>query len=144
MTVVEKQSGYLLEELHFAHDALIRAMAALDELTRGPLPTKDCIVEARWNISRASLARRTLWNKIFNHLSRRKCDSTARDLSRLKENDMALLRASSAHVSRWGIDAVMLDWGGYCLASLDIRKKMKAALGAEKRVLYPMLQADNG
>jgi hypothetical protein len=56
---------------------------------------------------------------------------------------MAMLRASSAHVARWGIDAVMFDWAGYSLASLDIRWKMKAVLGAEKRLLYPLL-ADNG
>jgi hypothetical protein len=119
-------------------------MAVLDELTRGALPGKDSIVEARWNISRASLARRVLWNKISDHLSRRQCDITTRDLRALMGSDMALLRASSAHLSRWGIDAVMLDWSGYCTASLDIRWKMDAAVEAEKRLLYPMLQADPG
>jgi hypothetical protein len=34
----------------------------------------------------------------------------------------------------------MGDWPGYCEASNAIRWKMKAAIGGEKRILYPLLE----
>lgn len=142
-TIDRGHSAHLLAEFRLAHDALVRTMADLDDLTRGPLPSKAQIVEARWRISRASLARRMLWKRVYDHLSRFIVQSSSSDLNRLQEADTALLRASSAHVSRWGIDAVISDWSGYCQASLEIRWKMKACMGAEKRLVYPMLQADH-
>lgn len=141
LSVAARSSEFLLEELRLAHRALVQAITDLDQLTRETLPTKARIVEARWNISRTSLARRMQWNRILQHLSCSAGRDCKPELRRLQENDLALLRASSAHVSRWNIDAVMKDWPGYCLASAEIRWRMKAAIGAEKRLLYPMLKA---
>lgn len=100
---------------------------------------KERIIEARWNISRASLARRTLWNRIHAYLLVRATGAAAVDLRKLQEGDMLLLRSSTAHVSRWTIFAVMREWAAYCEASRAIRWKMKAAIAAEQRVLYPLL-----
>lgn len=114
-------------------------MAELDTLVRGPVPPKNDVIDARWKISRASLARRTLWYSIHRHLSTRVAGQNAIELKRLYENDMILLRASSEHVAKWSIAAVMRDWEGYGVASNAIRWKMKAAIGSEQRVLYPMM-----
>jgi len=133
----------MLRDLMEAHSDLRRAMADLDVLTRGPIPAKEEVIDARWNISRASLARRRLCNSIHSRLSVRASDEYARELQRLSKYDMALLRSSSEHVLKWTITAVMNDWPGYCEASRVIRWKMKAAIGAEQRFLYPMLEAAN-
>lgn len=135
----DAQARLLLTELREAHDRLLAAMAELDELTRGPVPAKARIIDARWNISRASLARRTLWNRIHAYLLVRATGAAAVDLHKLKEDDRALLRASTAHVSRWTVDSVMKEWAAYCEASAQIRWKMKAAIAAEQRVVYPLL-----
>lgn len=137
--LAHKHSQLLLAELQEAHGKILEAMSELDKLTNGPLPTRACVIDARWAISRASLARRMLWSRVYAHLSCRASTEDETDLRRLQEADRALLRASSEHVSKWGIDAVMRDWAGYCEASNAIRWKMKAAIGAEKRLLYPML-----
>lgn len=138
-----RQSALLLAEMQEAHKRLLQAMAELDDLTRGPLPTKERIIDARWSISRASLARRMLWSRVFTHLSSRASTDDLRELSRLQEADRTLLRLSSAHVSRWNIDTIIPDWAAYCAASAAIRWKMKAAMGAEKRLIYPMLDAQH-
>lgn len=135
------QFSRLLAEMQEAHERLLRAMADLDRLTRGPLPTKKRIIDARWAISRASLARRKLWGDVYAHLLGRVSKEDEADLRRLQEADRALLRSSTGHVSTWRIDAVMQNWPAYCVASNAIRWKMKAAIGAEKRLLYPMLGA---
>lgn len=137
----DKLSAVLLAEFQEAHQKLLQAMAELDTLTRGALPSNELIIDARWTISRASLSRRTLWNRVYAHLSSCGSSEDAADLRRLQESDMALLRSSSEHVSRWKIDAILKDWPTYCEASRGIRWKMKAALGGEKRLLYPMLEA---
>lgn len=134
------QPSALLAELRDAHELLLESMSALDKLTRGPLPSKAEVIDARWRISRRSLRRRGLWNRIFQHLSEQVSPIDLADLRRLREADMVLLSASSEHVSRWTIDAVMQEWPEYCGASRAIRWKMQAAVGAEKRLLYPMLQ----
>lgn len=135
----DSASAALLMQLERAHDALLKAMSDLDKLTRGPLPAKAAVIDARWNISRASLARRTLWNRIHAHLFARACQELAFDLDQLQEGDRVLLRASTEHVGKWRIETVMQDWPTYCEASKAIRWKMKAAIGAEKRVLYQAL-----
>lgn len=138
---LDPQKALMLEELREAHQKLLAAMSDLDHLTRGPPPPKERIIDARWNISRASLARRSLWNRIHIHLSRRASKQEADDLRRLQESDMALLRSSSEHVAKWNITAIVQDWPAYCEASRTIRRKMHAAIGAEQRLLYPMLGA---
>lgn len=136
----EPLTTVLLGELRDAHVKLLKAMAGLDTLARGPVPPQNEVIDARWKISRASLARRMLWYSIHRHLSPIVSDQNAIELKRLYENDMVLLRASSEHVARWSITAVMRDWEGYCVASNAIRWKMKAAIGSEQRVLYPMME----
>lgn len=135
----ESASAALLTQLEGAHYALLKAMSDLDKLTRGPLPAKAAVIDARWNISRASLARRTLWNRIHAHFFDCACQELAFDLRQLQEGDRDLLRASTEHVGKWRIETVMRDWSTYCEASRAIRWKMKAAIGAEKRVLYAAL-----
>lgn len=133
------QSSLLLAELQEAHKKLLQTMSDLDKLTSGPVPTKERVIDARWAISRASLARRLLWGRVYAHLSGCLSKEDDRDLRWLREADIALLGSSSEHVSRWKIDNVMQNWGAYCEASKAIRWRMKAAIGAEKRLLYPML-----
>ena len=137
----EHVSALFLAELEGAHAVLLDAMAALDEVTGGPLPDRPTIIDARWNIGRASLARRTLWTRIHPHLADRACARLCADLDTLQRADRALLRSSSEHVSRWTINHVLEDWSSYCEASRRMRWKMKAAIRAEKRVLYPALAA---
>lgn len=138
--IVDQTSARLLGELQTAHKLLLQAMADLDEQTRCPLPARDAIINARWTISRRSLARRNLWKKIHGHLSPRSDRGVEAELERLQDTDRSLLQASSDHVSKWKIDAVMEDWSAYCTDSREIRWKMKAAIGAEIRLLYPLLR----
>lgn len=51
-----------------------------------------------------------------------------------------MLLQSSAHVSKWTIDAVEADWPTYCAASGMMRLRMMARIDAEKRIVYPLLK----
>lgn len=102
-----KQSSIRLVEFQHVHTALLKSMTQLDELTRGPLPSKAHIVEARWEISRKSLSRRMLWSRVYTDLSCRVPNEHAADLHQLQQIDLTLLRSSSEHVSKWHIDAIL-------------------------------------
>jgi hypothetical protein len=131
----------LLAELQEAHETLLRAMAAMDILTRGQVPARAKLTSTRWNLSKASLARRMLWGKILTSLSAGLSADRTDALRRLQEGDISLLRASTHHVSKWTTEAVLANWDGYCAASRSIRRKMAAGIDAEKRILYPMLES---
>jgi hypothetical protein len=83
-----------------------------------------------------------LWSKIHTYLLDRVSQENAGDLRRLRDSDMALLRSSSEHVSKWKIETVIENWSAYCEASRAIRLNMKSAIEAEMRLLYPLLGAD--
>jgi hypothetical protein len=125
----------LAEEMECAHVALTKAIAQLAHLTAGAPPARGVVVETRWNISSASLARRSLWHRILAELSNHRFDPVRADIRLLEDADMELIRRSCAHVARWNIDAVMRDWAGYRVASKVMREKMTAAMEKERAVL---------
>lgn len=127
-------------ELHDAHEALLIALAEMEAVTRDPAADRLRFSGARWRVSNASLARRTLWQRIRQKLAQCALGADARIVEELQQADAALLRASGEHVHTWTAAAVEARWGAYCLASREIRSKMKAAMVAEQRLLYPLLE----
>lgn len=136
------RTGFWLDELKEAHESLLSAIEKLAQLTRGPLPDKGELAAVRWRVSAASLSRRLIWGRVHSLLARRVTDlKVDRELRHLQEADMSLMRASTEHVGRWSLAAIIDDWAGYCQASEAMRRKMTYAISEEKRLLYPILSA---
>ena len=136
-------SAFLLLELRNAHQNLLAAMDAMNCVTREPQPDRARYASARWRISQASLARRTLWGTIFRHLLPSVSSQEAADLEHLQTADHEMLRHSANHIAIWVLARIEADWEGYCEASRAIRWKMKSCLGAEQHILYPMLERNS-
>lgn len=136
-------SAHLLLELRNAHQNLLAAMAAMDNLTREPQTDRARYAKARWRISQASLARRTLWGTIFRHLMPRVSSEEVVHLEHLRTADQQMLRHSANHIAIWILARIEADWKGYCEASIAIRWRMKCCLDAEQRILYPMLESSS-
>ena len=138
----------LFDRLMEAHAALIGAIEELEQLTSGPNPDRQVLIDLRWAVSQGSLARRLLWGQIHTLLARSAEARFEHDFRRLQEVDVELLRASAKHVGRWTIDAIAEDWEGYCQASKLMRSQMLDAIAGEKRLLYPIIESlvtdDNG
>jgi hypothetical protein len=133
----------LCGELRQAHERLFAEMANMDVLTQAPGPDWVQFCAARWRISEASLARRTLAARIIDYLLARVGAEDVVELKRHKAADQQLLRASAAHVSAWPLKGIQSDWRGYCKASRQVRAQMSAFLRSEQRILFPML-GDSG
>lgn len=134
-----------LADLQRAHATLLEAMKEMDRVTREGTPDKVEYGNARWRIGRASLIRRSVWNAIHADLIGQVANGqAARDLQELATADLKMLRRSTCHVSEWTPAAIERNWRDYCTASRRIRSEMMACIGAEKRILYPMLQRCGG
>ena len=109
------------------------------------VPDRNCYTNARWRLSRASLRRRTLWGKVFQHLLPRAGPTDAEALESLDMANRDMLHKSAAHVGRWTMATIELDWREYCTASRAIRREMEAGISTERRIAYPLLaQAAQG
>ena len=129
-----------LSQLKEAHADLLSAIEHLERLTRGTVPTERVLVRTRWEVSKASLARRQLWGRIHAHLSAVVDQDGATQLRYLQDIEIRLMRATTRHIARWTNEAVLKDWSGYRLASAEMRSKLTDAIGGEKRILYPILE----
>lgn len=132
-------SGTLLIQLAGTHDQLVREMEKLDHLTLGSLPAASALTAARWQLSQASLRRRSLSTRIIDFLSTR-LDNGGEGLKTLREADQAMMRRSAQHVGKWSTESICRDWNGYCAASRDIRLHMRAHMLVEKQTLFPLLE----
>lgn len=132
---------FWVESLKEAHSNLVNAIVALERLTRGSCPSRQTLVDTRYNLSKASLERRLIWGRIHAYLARNASQEAESVLRTLQEADIALLGAAARHVRRWTTDAIVKDWAGYCRASAAMRLKLSRGVALEKRLLYPLLHA---
>jgi hypothetical protein len=129
----------LLQDLRAAHEQLLEAMAQMDAAASGS-EGRNNYAQARFHLSRASLARRMLWHRILRTIAPVVSAEDAAVLAELQTDDVALLHCSSQHVGRWTTERVEACWLEYCQASRAIRSKTAIAIGNEQRQLYPLLQ----
>ncbi len=134
------ESEVLLAQLRGAHDLLLREMEKLDWITAGPFPDGPGFPAARWQLSQASLRRRTLSAKIADFLCTRIDDGDSRCLKMLRSENQIAVAKSARHIQDWTTQSIRHDWIGYCMASREIRTQMKANLLLEQQMLYPILE----
>lgn len=127
-------------ELKEADSSLLECLAVMGRITGQPEGDKCEYTNARYKISQASLARRTLVRRICEYLRARVRDAEAQAIQKLEVEQYELMRRSTEHVSRWSSQDVGRDWRGYCIASHEIQQHMLTNVESERQVLYSMLQ----
>lgn len=130
----------VLAEYAAKQQALVNGMGVLAELTSQASVDLDGLKNARWRLSQASLARRSLWRKVYANLMAEVGPAERSVLASLELADRALLAKSAAHVAQWSIARIELDWRGYCDASRAMRSAMKSTILDEQRRLFPILE----
>ena len=133
-------SRALLAAIKQAQGQLTAEMAKMDALTREERPDRARYSHLRWQLSHYSLTRRMLSAKILAHLEAFVSPAEAETLKTLRGSDRELARSSTAHIGRWSAEAIDTGWFDYCEASREIRWKMRAYLGMEQQLLFPILE----
>jgi hypothetical protein len=129
----------LLTRLRAAHCEVLKCIAELERVAGEPGPDVSRYTAARFRISRASLERRSLWQRARRHLQSKTTAADAEKIRFLASIDSDLGRCTTDHVERWTVVAIQCDWAGYRDASRLMRERMSECIKAEKQILYPLL-----
>ncbi len=122
------------------HGELFAQLGRLSQLTEQAAPAAESIADCRLHLTRASAARtRYLELDAYPRLLEALPDDEAAPIRALRAEASALRAISSRHVADWPIESVVRDWPRYCLASRVMRAAMRHQIGAEKRLLHPLL-----
>ena len=125
-----------------AHQELLAAIKAMEELTSGDPPDPLRFSHARLRVTRASMERRELFRRTVAQLSRNATSAVAHAISVLQEHDIQLLELTSDHIATWTADKIKSDWSGYCAATKIVRARSRENIERETRLLYPLLDDD--
>lgn len=130
----------MLAELRSAHGEMLEAIAQLERLTAQDVPDEAALAAARYRLGRSSGRRRTLADAACNALIPNVSAADAERLKALRDANVAMLAASSRHITRWGLRDVAADWTGYRTASAAMRQSLRDRVAEEQRLLYPLLE----
>lgn len=136
----ENRWAKYLKRMQNAHDDLLRAIADMAAITQAPSGIREQYTAARWRLSKASKARRDLWDELYPKLYGRLTGQDAAALATLDAANGHLRTQSSAHISRWSAEAIDADWSTYCEASRTIRWCIMSILRHERRYVIPVLE----
>lgn len=132
-------SAVLLRALQSAHRHCEDCLNEIERATAKPERDAAAFTAARFRISHASLAKRTIIAKACEHLLELVEGQDADNVQAVQQLQLDCTRVSSEHVRRWPPATIATDWRGYCDASRDVRTMMRHANRVEQRTLYPLL-----
>lgn len=129
----------LLGELREAHSSVRDCLREMDVLTsRGELNLVE-LTSARFRISKASLARRSLFTTACVALGKLGSEGGKAVVESLRRLDGQMRVKSMSHVGHWTANSIASDWLGYCAASRELRADMEKQLTTEEALLFPLL-----
>ena len=96
--------------------------------------------QVRWQLTKASRARRTIIERCVKALAGIATPADMAVIARLRAADIEAVRRSSEHIYRWTPEEVKRDWFGYRQASHLVRAAMRARLREEETTLFPLLR----
>ena len=134
------RAAALLANLRQAHDELAGAIAALDALTGAARPDPAAYSHARWRLSSTRRKRRAVAAEVYEALLAVAAPQEAAALASLRADDDRRLSASALHVQQWTNERIAADWPGYCAASAPLRAALRDWIGAERALLFPLLE----
>lgn len=129
-------------ELQGIHADLIVVIHRAETLVTGDPPDAEALVEARWELRRASRRRtRHVDEVVLPLLLAWATPAEAAALTALRERNAPRLAASADHAARWPIERALGDWLTYRVAAAAFLGRMRERVLDEQQVLYPMIEA---
>jgi hypothetical protein len=132
-------SNALLAALQSAHRRIDDAFSEIESVAAAKHADPQRFNAARLRIAQLNLARRRLVNEVCSHLISFLSAEEREAVRELRRRDGDCFQDVSDLVRRWTPDAIISDWGGYCVASRATRAGILAIVAAEKELLYPLL-----
>lgn len=122
-----------------AHEDMLAAISAMDELTGDLEPNPLRLSHTRLRITRASMQCRSVFRKIATILSRDGAPAVSRALEALEGRHFELKELTSSHLAIWTPAQIQSNWEGYCRSSEEVRGRWRETIERERQLLYPLL-----
>jgi len=130
----------MLAHVRQLHQELLSLIDEIDAEASRAAPDVPRLTHLRWRLGRAVGKRMRLMEQhVFPWLLGRLPTEQAEKVRALRDTNLAAAAAMSRHIGMWGLDTVTADWRGYRAASGAIRAELRDRIGAEVRLLYPLL-----
>ena len=129
----------LVRGYKYAHDQMLEALAAMDELAKGAPPNQLRLSHTRLRITRAGTESRAAFHKIALALSNHPSPSARRSVDTLEHLHAELRSLAKHHLATWPHAQAHEDWTGYCQASAQVRSRWRETIARERELLYPLL-----
>jgi hypothetical protein len=131
----------LQTKLEAANRQIALCIEDLEAVTSDVPPVSTQLSAVRLRIGKAILARRPVTHEAYSRLLSAVPADDVAAVRDLQQRDQAQFYFTSEIIRRWTPQMVKDDWQGYCVASRMVRDGMRAIIAAEKRLLYPLLDA---
>ncbi len=132
----------LLVDLKAVHAELRTAMAALQAETARAVPDEERLAAVRLHLIKVSNRRRLLIECAIYPSLHAASAADRRAISELQLAETKARVASSAHIARWTMRAILADWPGYQRAAAAMLLSMRGRIAEELAILYPLLATD--
>jgi len=129
----------LVRGYKYAHDQMLEALAAMDELAKGAPPNQLRLSHTRLRITRAGAESRAAFHKIALALSNHAGLSARRSVDTLERVHAELRSLAKHHLATWPHAQAQEDWTGYCRSSAEVRRLWRETIARERELLYPLL-----
>jgi hypothetical protein len=134
-----KISPSLVTDYKRAHQEMLAALSAMDELAQESAPNQLRLSHTRLRITRASTESRVAFGKVAAALSQVASPSVARTIDTLEHLHLELREIAKRHLSTWTHAQAQEDWVGYCRSSEEVRRRWRELIKRESKLLYPLL-----
>jgi hypothetical protein len=134
------ESAAYLAQMQEVHEKLLKAIADMADATQPGTPDPEKFTYARWRLSKASRARRVLWEQVRGYIAGRASGGERDAIDRLVADNEELRRSGTAHIGRWSSQAIVQNWEDYCDASRSVRWEIMSVVRHERRNIMPILE----
>jgi hypothetical protein len=132
-------SAALVADYKKAHEDMLAAIAAMDDLAQGAAPNQLRLSHTRLRIIRASSESRSIYKRIVAILLQQPIPDILQRVEPVVRLHFHLREVANRHLNSWTHEQSLIDWEGYCRSSEEIRQLWREAIECERKLLYPLL-----
>jgi hypothetical protein len=129
----------LIAEYKRAHENMLTAIQAMDELALEATPNQLKVSHTRLRITRAANESRGVLHIILSLLSQTPSPTIRSKVELLEQLHVELKEIARRHMAKWTHAAAQEDWQGFCHSHAHVGELWRETIQRERQLLYPIL-----
>ena len=133
-------ASILLREVDEATSSLNTCLGELEEVLARPAFDAAALTSVRLRLAGIRLTRGPLIARMSDFLAGRVTEVQKAALDELRASHQDILRAATAHTSKWTLDAIGRDWLNYRRETQTLVSRWRAKSDQDGQLIYPLLK----